>query len=115
VESKTQFLNTIRDEYLRSTKGAVPEHLLDAVSEAVTEYYYDQYQRFTNQYPKSTKRYSTFKINDLNHPTTFEITIKTLKEKLENDYQNVALQFLNMTLDELRQFESSREQFYKMF
>jgi hypothetical protein len=115
INSKTQFLKTIKGGYLRLTNGCVPEYLLNAVSKAITDYYYDQYRRFRKQYPKSVKRYSTFQIKDLNHPTTFEIIIKVLREKVGKDYDKFAPLFLNMTLDELRQFKKNREEFYQMF
>lgn len=97
------------------TKGQVSELQLDLVSKAIVDYYYEQYQRFGRQYPKSIKRYSTFQLTDLDHPTTFEIIIKTLKEKIGTGYGELTLPFLKMTLDELRQFERSREEFRKMF
>lgn len=115
MDSRDKFLTTIKHEYLRVTKGEVTEDKVDLVSNAVTDYYYDQYQRFEQQYPKSIKRYSTFQLKDLDHPTTFEIVIKVLKEKIGVDYEKTVLQFLNMTLEELRQFEKSRQEFYKMF
>jgi hypothetical protein len=115
MDSRDKFLTTIRDEYLRVTRGKVTEDKVDLVSNVVTDYYYDQYQRFRQQYPKSIKRYSTFQLKDLDHPTTFEIVIKVLKEKVGVDYEKIAIQFLIMTLDELKQFEKSRQEFYKMF
>jgi hypothetical protein len=115
MDSRDKFLMTIRDEYFRVTKGEVAGDKLDLVSGAVTDYYYDQYQRFGQQYPKSIKRYSTFQLKDLDHPATFEIVIKVLKEMVGVDYEKIAIQFLPMTLDELGQFERSREEFYKMF
>jgi hypothetical protein len=56
-----------------------------------------------------------FQIKGLNHPTTFEIIIKVLREKVGKDYDKFAPLFLNMTLDELRQFKKNREEFYQMF
>jgi hypothetical protein len=88
---------------------------VDLVSNAVTDYYYDQNQRFGQQHPKSIKRYSTFQLKDLDHPTTFEIVIKILKEKIGDGYEKFTLPFLSMTLEELRQFEKSREEFHNMF
>ena len=76
MDSRDKFLKAIRDEYFRVTKGEVTEYMVDLISNAVTDYYYDQYQRFGQQYPKSIKRYSTFQLKDLDHPTTFEIVIK---------------------------------------
>lgn len=115
MDSKDQFLITIKDEYLRLTKGQVSEDQVDRVSNAITDYYYEQYQRFRLQYPKSVKRYSTFQLKDLDHPTTFEIIIKTLKENIGVGYEEFTLPFLKMTLEELRRFEKNREEFYKMF
>ena len=115
MDSKDQFLITIKDEYLRLTKGQVSEDQVDRVSNAITDYYYEQYQRFRLQYPKSVKRYSTFQLKDLGHPTTFEIIIKTLKENIGVGYEEFTLPFLKMTLEQLRQFEKNREEFYKIF
>lgn len=115
MDSKQDFLNTIKKEYFELTKGQVADELLNIVAEKVADYYYEQYLRFRKQYPKSIKRYSTFQINDLDHPDTFENVINTLKEKAGVDYEKYAILILNMTLAELKEFEKNREEFYKMF
>ncbi len=113
--SRQDFLNTILTEYHRIGNKNVPEKILAEVSEILTDYYYDQYTRFRKQYPKSIKRYSSFQIKDLNHPTTHELIIKTLKSKVGEDYKMYAIVLLNKSLDELKEFEKNREEFYKMF
>ena len=115
MQLRDDFLNAIENEYLRLTKGKVPDEFVTAVSKNVMEYYYDQYQRFRKQYPKSIKRYSSFQIKDLDHPYTREMVIKTLKEMVGDDYERYATLFLNMTPEELKKFEKNREEFYKMF
>jgi hypothetical protein len=115
MDSRDQFLKKIKDEYLRLPNNRVPGDEVDLVANAITNYYYEQYQRFGEQYPRSSKRYSTLQLKDLDHPTTFEIIIKTIKEINGTGYEELVLPFLNMTLEELRQFEKNREEFYKMY
>jgi len=115
MDSKQQFLDTIKKEYLDLTQDQVPLELVNTVSEGITEYYYDQYQRFRKQYPKSIKRYSSFQTKDLDHPTTHETIIKILKDKVGNDYEKYAILLLNMTLDELKEFEKIERNFIKCF
>ncbi len=115
MDSRQKFLELIRKEYSDLTLGKIDEELLDAVSVGVTDYYYEQYQRFRKQYPKSIKRYSSFHLKDLHHPSTHELIIKIVKEKVGAEYEESATKFLNMTLDELKGFEKNREEFYKMF
>lgn len=115
MDSKQKFLEIIRKEYFALTLGKVEEDLIDAVSTGVTDYYYEQYQRFRKQYPKSIKRYSSFDLKDLDHPHTHELIINIVKDKLGAEYEKSATCFLDMTLDELKGFEKNREEFYKMF
>ncbi|PQB04341.1 hypothetical protein [Aureitalea marina] len=115
MDSRQKFLEIIRKEYSNLTLDQIKEELLDAVSIGVTDYYYKQYQRFRKQYPKSIKRYSSFHLKDLDHPTTHELIIKILKEKVGAEYKEPATKFLNMTLDEFKDFEKKREEFYNMF
>tara|TARA_R110000744_G_scaffold94800_1_gene183236 strand:+ start:636 stop:1010 length:375 start_codon:yes stop_codon:yes gene_type:complete len=115
MDSRQKFFEIIRKEYSDLTLSKVEEDLLDAVSTGVTDYYYEQYQRFRKQYPKSIKRYSSFNLKDLDHPNTHELIIKIVKEKVGTEYENPTTKFLDMTLDELKGFEKNREEFYNMF
>jgi len=115
IDSKEQFLDIIRKAYNHLTQGQVPSSLVHEVSIGITEHYYDQYKRFRKQYPKSAKRYSSFQTKDLDHPNTYDIIIKLLKERVGNEYDKYATLFLNKTMDELKAFEKNRENFYKMF
>lgn len=115
MDSKHQFLEIIKKKYSDLTVGKVDEELLNAVSDGVTNYYYEQYQRFHKQYPKSIRRYSSFHLKDLDHPSTHELIIKIIRKRVGAEYVKPTTIFLDMTLDELKRFEKNREEFYKMF
>lgn len=115
MDAKQEFLNTIRDYYFNMSDGKVPVEFVNELSELATDFYYEQYSRFGRQYPKSVKRYTTFQLKDLDHPTTFEIVIKYFKRKTGENYRNYSRQLLNMSEDELTKFEKNTEEFYKMW
>ena len=115
IDSEKEFFERIRKEYAQRTIGQIPAELLNIVSVKVSAYYYDQYKRFRRDHPKSIKRYSTFQIKDLDHPSTYELVINSLKEEVGNGYEKHAQIFLKMSFAELKQFEKSRQDFYDMF
>ena len=115
MDTQQHFFELIRSEYASLGQGKLPQELLDAVSGKVSAYYFEQYRRFFKQYPKAKKRYSSFQLRDLDHPKTYEIVIKTLKEKMGTAYEKYAIALLKMDLDDLRKFEKNREAFYGMF
>ncbi|NEU06838.1 hypothetical protein GZH53_00800 [Flavihumibacter sp. R14] len=115
MDSKDQFHLVIRDYYKDITGDNIPHTLLDQLCQQLSEHFYDQYSRFRDQYPKSVKRYSGFQIKDLDHPFTFELIVKFLKDKLGRDYKEFACLLLNMTEIELADFEKNRRDFYNMF
>ena len=115
METKAEFHKTICNYYTEISKGKVPKEMLDDVASRIADYYYDQYTSFSIKYPKSIKRYSHYQIKDLEHPDTFEIIIAYFKELLGNDYRSYSLVLLQMTEDELTDFEKNREGFYNMF
>ncbi len=115
MDSRQQFFATIYNYYISITGNQIPEELLNGLCHTVTEFYYEQYSRFGKKYPKSIKRYSSFQLNDLNHPYTKELVIKYLKEKTHGNYADYAVIALEMTIDELKKFEKNREDFWRMF
>lgn len=115
MDTKQRFFKIIHGYYYKIVKNELPAALLNELSEAITKYYYEQYSRFGNEKPKSTKRYSSFQTKDLDHPYTFEIIIKFFKEKVGNKYPQYVMQLLPMTKDELKKFEKNREDFYNIF
>jgi hypothetical protein len=115
MDTRQQFLEVIQNEYSKIVGNNMPNDLLKVVSEAITDYYYDQYQRFSKQYPKSIKRYSSFQTKDLDHPNAFELIIKTLKKAVGPEYEIYAMLMLKMSKDELTDFERRMRDFHNMF
>jgi hypothetical protein len=115
MDAKQEFFNNIHNHYVNISDSKVPLELVNELSEVVTNYYYEQYRRFWEQYPKSAKRYSTFQLKDLDHPTAFEMVIKYFKNKRSDCYRDFSQQLLNMSEEELIKFEKNREDFYKMW
>jgi hypothetical protein len=114
-DSKDQFYLVIRDYYKDITGDNIPDLLLGQVCRQLSDHFYDQYARFRKQHPKSVKRYSSFHLKDLDHPFTFELIVKFLKDKLGCDYKEFACLLLKMTEIELVDFERNRQDFYNMF
>jgi len=115
MDSKKDFFEVIHDYYSKIVDSKFPHKLLEEMCDKITNYYYEQYTRFRAQYPKSVKRYSTFQIKDLDHPHTFEKVINYFKEKTGKNYPDYATKVLEMTIEELKEFEKSRKDFYNMF
>ena len=109
LESKNSFREKIDDYFSGVTKGKVPEELLNAVCEQVTEYQYDQNKRFWFQYPKSRKRYSKLKIEDLEHPFVQYLITNYLKQFSE--YRKYAKIFLQLTDEELDTYETRKYEY----
>jgi hypothetical protein len=114
MDTKQQFLDLIQHEYFEIAGNKMPNDLLKVICETVTDYFYDQYQRFSNQYPKSIKRYSSFQIKDLDHPWVFELIIETLKKEVGSEYENYAMLMLKMSQNELKDFERRMTDYHNM-
>jgi hypothetical protein len=114
MESKQEFFNIIHTHYTNKLGEKLPHELLKEICENITEYYYEQYKRFRSQYPKSIKRYSSFKIKDLEHPEVYEMVIKFFKVKKGTEYSIYTMLMLNWSLDKLKEFEKQRANFHNM-
>lgn len=67
---KEIFHKKIEKYYLELAGKEIPKELLIGLVVKITDSQYDNYKRFRSQYPKSRKRYSEFKLRDLEHPLT---------------------------------------------
>lgn len=105
MDSRDNFKQAIISHYKNISAERIPFSMLDTLCDKITDYYYDQYTRFREQYPKSIKRYSTFQLKDIDHPKTKKIVIDFLKNELTTEYRNYAKLLLNMTDKELDNFE----------
>ena len=86
MDTRDEFYKKIYDYYVEIATDKIPGEYITGLSDMVTNYYYEQYKRFGKQYPKSIKRYSTLKIDDLDHPSIYEMVINYFKEKLGSNY-----------------------------
>ena len=68
IEPKRNFYSEIKKYFVGLTDDQIPSELLHKIISLVTEEVYGNYKRFWKQYPKSRKRYSKLKIEDVEHP-----------------------------------------------
>lgn len=112
MQTKQEFYDIIYRYYADRVGDNISSTLLHGLTERITDHYYEQYSRFRIQYPKSVKRYSTFKLNDLEHPEVMEIIIKYFKSIFGDNYAEEATVALNLSLDGLRKFEENMTAYY---
>ncbi len=111
MQSKQEFFKIIYQFYYNRVGEQIQELFLKELSEEITNHYYHQYSKYRFDYPKSVKRYSTFKVEDLNHPEITDIVIKYFKNKIGDDYQRMTFIFQNITLNDLKWHQEYRENY----
>lgn len=75
LEPKENFHIKIKNYFLDLDGYLIPTDLLSRLIDKITDTQYVNYKRLWNQYPKSRKRYTRIKLEDLEHPVThYEIT-----------------------------------------
>jgi len=112
MDSKETFFEKIYKYYQDISKEKIDTDNLIELSRRISDYYYEQYNRFGKQYPKSIKRYSVFNSKDLEHPDTLELIINFFKEKFGDEYFKFSKVLLNMTDSQLKTFEINRELYH---
>jgi hypothetical protein len=105
IDSRDNFKQIIFSHYKNISTDQIPLTLLNSLCDKITDYYYDQYTRFREQYPKSIKRYSTFQLKDIDHPQTKKIIVDFFKNELGTKYRDYSKLLLGMTDKELENFE----------
>ncbi|GGD02737.1 hypothetical protein [Hyunsoonleella pacifica] len=68
IEPKREFYSKIKEYYIGIVDNQIPMELLNEIISKVTDRIYSDYKRFWKQYPKSRKRYSTLKMDDIENP-----------------------------------------------
>ena len=81
IDAKKGFYSKIKEYYVRLSDNHIPTELLSEIISKVTDQIYSDYKRFRKQYPKSKKRYSTLKIDDIEHPSVYFMITNFLNEK----------------------------------
>jgi len=111
IESKNSFYQKIENYYSEIAGDLIPVDLMQNIINKITNSQYDTYQRFWKQYPKSRKRYSKLKIEDLEHPSThYEIT-DFFKQNDKLNYREFSKIFLKMNDEEFDNYELRKHQY----
>lgn len=111
IESKEDFYQKIEKYYSEIANELIPIDLIQEIIINITNSQYDTYQRFWKQYPKSRKRYSKLKIEDLEHPFThYEIT-DFLKKNDKLNYREFSKILLKMNDEEFDKYELRKHQY----
>ena len=111
----SHFFNKISDYYESNSKGRIDSNLLDGLISEVAQDQCNQYRRFWYKYSKSRKRYSEYKIKDIEHPNVHDIVINYFKSKEPYNYVKNCCILLQMNSVEFFKYEKSRQDFYDMF
>ncbi len=111
LEPRANFHKTISDYYSRLAGNEIPKDLFHELVDKITNTQYENYKRFWKQYPKSRKRYSKLKIEDLEHLyTQYELT-DFLKKKDFDNYKKFSMILLSMTEKEFSDYETRKYQY----
>jgi len=105
IEPKKNFRLEIEKYYNGISNNRIPEELLNEIIVIVTDQIYSDYKRFWVQYPKSRKRYSKLKLEDLDHDFVNYRIMDFLKEKNPYKYRNFLKILFQMNDLELEEYE----------
>ena len=81
IEPISEFYSKIKEYYIEISDNQIPMKLLNGIISKVSEEIYIDYNRSWKKYPKSRKRYSTLKMEDIEHPSIFYMLTDYLEEK----------------------------------
>ena len=111
IECKSEFHKKIENYFSKLADNQIPKKLMSELINRITDREYDNYKRFWKQYPKSRKRYSKLKIEDLNHPFINYFITDYFKQNDNENYIKYSLILLKMTIEEFKQYEISKYQY----
>jgi hypothetical protein len=104
IEPKNEFYSKIKAYFVELTDNQIPMELLSQIILKVTDQIYSDYKRFWNQYPKSRKRYSVLKMDDVEHPFVHYLITDFLKEKNISDSRNFSKILFKMNDEEFDKY-----------
>lgn len=108
IEPKNNFRLVIEEYYSKLSNNRIPEELLIEIIEKVTDMIYSNYKRFWQQYPKSRKRYSKLKLEDVEHSFVRYMITDILKKKNLPEYRDFSKVLFYMTDSELDEYEKNK-------
>ena len=103
LEPKKNFYTEIETYYNSVSENRIPKELLVEIIQKVTDQIYEDYKRFWKKYPKSRKRYSKLKFEDIKHPFVHYSITDLLKQKnLINyrDFSKILFEMNDIEFDE---------------
>ena len=111
LESKEIFHNKIEKYYSELAGTQIPSDLMNELIDKITDSQYDNYKRFWKQYPKSRKRYSTLRLEDLEHSFTYFEISDFFKHRDFENYKKYSMILLKMTDEEFNEYEIRKYQY----
>ena len=108
LEPKKEFHKKIESYFLNLSDNRIPIKLLEELIDKITSTEYENYQRFWTQYPKSRKRYSRLKLEDLEHPFIKYQISDFFKANDFDNYEKFSLILLKMTPMEFKEYEINK-------
>lgn len=103
LEPKKKFHTEIETYYNSISDNRIPKELLAEIIQKVSDQIYEDYKRFWKQYPKSRKRYSKLKLEDVKHPfVRYSITdfLKTKNLLKYRDFSKILFEMNDLEFDE---------------
>jgi|TARA_B110000037_G_C16698664_1_gene333910 hypothetical protein len=88
IESKKNFRAEIEKYYSEISNEQIPNDILNEIIRMVTDKKYADYKRWWKQYPKSRKRYSKLKLDDLEHDFVYFQITEYLNKTVPNKFRN---------------------------
>jgi hypothetical protein len=108
IEPKKNFYTEIEKYYVEVSENGIPTELLGEIIEKVTDKIYADYKRFWKQYPKSRKRYSKLKLEDLEHDFVYFLITEFIQKSELNEYRNYSKVLLKMNDEEFDKYEEKK-------
>jgi hypothetical protein len=108
IEPKKSFYAEIEEYYIGIYKNEIPNELLTEIIEKVTDKIYTDYKQFWKQYPKSRKRYSKLKLEDLEHDFIYFMITEFIQKSELNEYRNYSKVLLKMNDNEFDKYEERK-------
>jgi len=81
MESKEKFINKIYEYYNKLSKEIIPKELLNDLILKIADNQFKFYKNCFEKYPKSRKRYSEFKVKDLETSSTYFFILDYFRSK----------------------------------
>ena len=111
LEPKTEFYKKVENYYSLLSENNIPRNLMQEIINQISDKIYSDYSRFWEQYPKSRKRYSKLKLEDLKHPfINYQITDFFKQNDFEN-YEEYSMILLKMNVKEFKEYEINKNQY----